>query len=64
MQLQLIVALIIIFLIVMFAVQNAVAVSVVFLLWRHRRVAFLCDCCSLRPWNAHRCIDYGPHDVA
>ena len=34
MQLQLIVALIIVFLIVMFAVQNAVAVSVVFFLWR------------------------------
>jgi lipopolysaccharide assembly protein A len=34
MQLQLIAILIIVFLIVMFAVQNAVAVSVVFLLWR------------------------------
>lgn len=34
MQLQLIAALIIVFLIVMFAVQNAVAVSVVFFLWR------------------------------
>lgn len=34
MQLQLIAALIIIFLIVIFAVQNAVSVSVVFLLWR------------------------------
>ena len=34
MQLQLIAALIILFLIVMFAVQNAVAVSVVFFLWR------------------------------
>lgn len=34
MQLQLIAALIIIFLIVIFAVQNAVSVSVVFFLWR------------------------------
>ncbi|MEO6825074.1 MAG: LapA family protein [Nitrosospira sp.] len=34
MQVQLIVILIIVFLIVMFAVQNAVAVSVVFFLWR------------------------------
>ena len=34
MQLQLIAVLIIVFLIVMFAVQNAVAVSVAFLLWR------------------------------
>lgn len=34
MQLQLIAVLIIVFLIVMFAVQNAVAVSVVFFLWR------------------------------
>lgn len=34
MQLQLIAALIVVFLIVMFAVQNAVAVSVVFFLWR------------------------------
>jgi len=34
MQLQLIAALIIVFLIVVFAVQNAVAVSVVFFLWR------------------------------
>ncbi|MEO7465295.1 MAG: LapA family protein [Nitrosospira sp.] len=34
MQLQLIAVLIIVFLIIMFAVQNAVAVSVVFLLWR------------------------------
>lgn len=34
MQLQLIAALIIVFLIVMFAVQNAVAVSVIFFLWR------------------------------
>lgn len=34
MRLQLIVALIIVFLIVMFAVQNAVMVSVVFFLWR------------------------------
>lgn len=34
MQLQLITVLIIVFLIIMFAVQNAVAVSVVFLLWR------------------------------
>lgn len=33
MQLQLIAVLIIVFLIVMFAVQNAVAVSVAFLLW-------------------------------
>lgn len=34
MQLQLIAALVILFLIVIFAVQNAVAVSVVFFLWR------------------------------
>ncbi|SCX93692.1 lipopolysaccharide assembly LapA domain-containing protein [Nitrosospira sp. Nsp13] len=34
MQLQLITALVVIFLIVMFAVQNAVSVSVVFFLWR------------------------------
>ncbi len=34
MQLQLIVALVILFLIVIFAVQNAVSVSVVFFLWR------------------------------
>jgi putative membrane protein len=34
MQLQLIAALIIVFLIVVFAVQNAVAVSVIFFLWR------------------------------
>ena len=34
MQLQLIAVLIIVFLIVMFAVQNAVAVSVAFLFWR------------------------------
>jgi putative membrane protein len=34
MQLQLIAALIIVLLIVMFAVQNAVSVSVIFLLWR------------------------------
>lgn len=34
MQLQLIVTLIIVFLIALFAIQNAVAVSVVFFLWR------------------------------
>ena len=34
MQLQLIAVLVIVFLIVMFAVQNAVAVSVIFFLWR------------------------------
>ena len=34
MQLQLIAALIIVFLIVVFAIQNAVAVSVIFFLWR------------------------------
>lgn len=34
MQLQLIAALVIVFLIVTFAVQNAVEVSVIFLLWR------------------------------
>jgi len=34
MQLQLIAALIVVFLIVMFAVQNAIAVSAVFFLWR------------------------------